>query len=276
MAFVLWVKISRKKVVKVFKSGNVITFGKKGNGKDVVHAMVIHLRKKGHYSNIPYDKNTIILAPAQYSVGLNDYKNFISGNVIKCKKLLLEGYDYYLSDGGIVLPSQYDTFLDKQYPGFPIAYALSRHLWGSNVHVNSQALDRVWKKLREQADNFVMCRSCTNLGTHLLVSVRIYEKYSTALQGLAPMKNSFLNKYARAEYNLYKAQNGSIEDLLLFVPKKWLKYDTRYFHQVLFGSKFVKTASKTKIIIERGLHILRKKNLNKKNSVAENTHPHIS
>jgi len=236
--FYFWLQL--KFVVKQFKRGNTITFGKKGMGKDVLLAAVIHARKQKHYANIPYDKNTTVLHPSKYSVAPNTYKDFIDGKVINIKKLLIEGYDYYLSDGGIVLPSQFDSVLDKLYPSFPLAYALSRQLWGSNVHVNTQALGRVWIKLREQADSYFECRNKTILPGMIILHVRYYDKYSSAQSGLAPLKKMMLNKYARANYELYKAQNGDIKNIHLLVPKKWLKYDTRYFHQVLFGSKYAK------------------------------------
>jgi len=227
-------------VKRQFKDCNTLTFGKKGHGKDVFFALVIHARKKKHYANIPYDKNTTILHPRQYSITPNTYQNFIEGKVIKIPKILQEGYDYYVSDGGIVLPSQYDSVLDKVYPSFPLAYALSRQLWGSNVHVNSQSIERPWKKIREQADSFFLCQSCVKLPFFLLLNVRFYDKYNSALQELAPLKNLFLNKYAKANKAMYVAQNGSIRNLHLLCPKRWLTYDTRYFHSVIFGDKYVK------------------------------------
>jgi len=244
IAVYLYFYFNLKFVVKQFEAGNTITFGKKGKGKDVLFALIIHARKKRHYANIPYDKNSILLAPKQYSISPNTYRNFINGKVERVKKDLIEGADYYLSDGGIVLPSQFDSLLDKDFPSFPLAYALSRQLWGSNVHVNSQALGRVWIKLREQADSYFECRSRFILPGFIFLNVRFYDKYNSALQCLAPLKKMVLNKYARANSALYTAQNGEIKEIRLLCPKKWLKYDTRYFHQVLFGEKYKKIKTK--------------------------------
>ena len=45
-------------LVSEFRRCNVMVFGKKGSGKDVIFAHVIALRGEKHYSNIPYDDNT--------------------------------------------------------------------------------------------------------------------------------------------------------------------------------------------------------------------------
>lgn len=51
----------------------------------------------------------------------------------------------------------------------PIFYALSRHLYNNNIHVNVQNLGRLWLKLREQADSFIRVLGTTDRGSYLLV-----------------------------------------------------------------------------------------------------------
>src|SRR5690606_12577738 len=109
------------------------------------------------------------------------YENFINDNVQQIEKReQLECADIYISDAGIYLPAQYHYLLDKKYKSLPIFYALSRHLYNNNVHVNTQALNRVWDKLREQADSYFKALKTIKIFGLLFTRVRYYETYQVA------------------------------------------------------------------------------------------------
>ena len=98
-----------------------------------------------------------------------------------------------------MLPSQYDTKLYKSYPSFPIFYALSRHLYNSNIHCNTQNLSRVWKALREQADFYIKCIEVKKpfilgLFGFLRIDFICYDKYESANNSLL-LKNSSIYKW---------------------------------------------------------------------------------
>lgn len=218
-------------ISKEFKKQNVIVFGKKGKGKDVLFAAVIWNRRKKHYSNIKYNDKTEVKQLDYLSVAPNTYHDFIKNDITIIDKNVDEKIDYYLSDGGIYLPSQYDSTLSKTYPSLPIYYALSRHLANANIHVNTQNLNRLWIKLREQADCYIRCRGVVNLGLWVALSVTEYENYDDALKMLKPVKKLVKNTELRIE----NSSRGKIKNRILLIPKRALKYDSRYFHRVVYG-----------------------------------------
>jgi len=242
-------KLNKRFIKEKFEDSNIIVFGKKGSGKDLLFQLVINLRKKKHYSNIVYNKKTEIICIDQLSVSPNTYELAIQGKFIVVPKIFEESTDAYISDGGIFLPSQYDHQLDRQFPSFPIFYALSRHLYKSNIHINTQSLTRVWKKIREQADGYFKTAGVINFGPWLFLRVRYYDKYETAEANMSPLASRFMNKYARAEADQYLAMHGLIKDMFVFIPKKSIHYSTRYFHDVFFGLPApVRGAGKKKLV----------------------------
>lgn len=230
-------KIKLSKLLHKFKKCNVIVFGKKGSGKDLVFQYVINKRKKRYYSNISYGGKHKKITVNDISVSPNTYDNLINNDIKLTKKHLKENTDIYLSDCGIYLPSQFDTKLYKTYPSFTVYYALSRHLTNSNIHCNTQNLDRVWKGLREHADFYVKVKETLSLPLFLLTKIVMYDTYQSAQQQLNPLSSRILNKYSKAEYDLYQATNGNILSAWILQPKKRIKYDTRYFHKLFYKRK---------------------------------------
>lgn len=230
---------TKSRIKNAFIEGSVMVSGRKRFGKDILFQTMINARKEPYFANIDYGGDYNHIDMKELLLGSNTYINFINGNVHQCSKNnKLEAHDVYISDGGIYLPSQADSLLHKIYPSLPITYALSGHLYANGIHVNTQRLDRVWKALREQADYFVLMRKrCLKLPFFIVLFTTEYTKYDSALQELAPMKNSLFNKYSKAEKELYKAKHGFIKDGLIIVSKRSLHYDTRAFHKVIYGAE---------------------------------------
>lgn len=220
-----------------FKNGNVIVSGKKGRGKDLLFQWVINRRKQFYYANISYGGKHKLISLKDVSCSPNTYNDFINGTVTKTKRTFKEKCDIYLSDCGSFLPSQMDSVLHKTFPSMPLYYALSRHLYNSNVHVNTQNLERVWKALREQADFYPVCKRVYHwLPFFLIIKVISYDKYDSAIRGVLPLKKRW-NKDSKNQYDLYTAQNGDIRQFYVFIPKKKIKYDTRAFEKVLLTGR---------------------------------------
>lgn len=240
--------ISKVSLIKIFNKNNVIVFGKKGTGKDLLFQYVINSRHQKHFSNISFSKDTSNICLKDLELKNNTYDNFINNDIFfEEKKEQFEGKDFYISDIGIMLPSQYDTKLYKSYPSFPIFYALSRHLYNSNVHCNTQNLNRVWKALREQADTYIKCIGVDtpfflSLFGFLRINFIIYDKYESAEKSLLPLPYGFMNKFLNANAKQYYATNGDIKKCYVLINKKSIHYDTRAFHEVVFGYKFKKTS----------------------------------
>lgn len=216
-----------------FKHCNCIVYGKKGTGKDVVFDNVIEHRKEPHYANIPYNDKTEVIKIKDVSCYPNDYEHIVNDKIEPQEHRFIEGKDIYISDIGIFLPSYMDSKLYKQFPSMPVFYALSRHLYNNNVHCNTQNLERGWKALREQADFYVCCKRTYKLPFILITKIITYDKYESAKQGLLPIKSRLLNKYSKAEVDVYNASNGDIRSGHMITLKKNIHYDTRAFEKVL-------------------------------------------
>lgn len=229
----------------VFKKNNVIVFGKKGTGKDLLFQAVVNDYKCETFSNISYNKKSKLINLKDLELKNNTYDNFVNGSVLQeVKHDDFEGKDVFISDIGVMLPSQYDTKLYKSYPSFPIFYALSRHLYNSNIHCNAQNLGRVWKALREQADFYIKCLEVNKpfilgLFGFLRIDFICYDKYESANNSLLPLPNGLFNKFLDANVKQYYATNGMIEKKFILVHKSEIHYDTRAFHEKIFGYKFI-------------------------------------
>lgn len=223
----------KREIVAEFKRCNVLVAGKKGSGKDLLFQEVIRKRNKPYYANIDYGGKCTRITCRDVSVAPNTYLAFINDDVRQVERRFIEQSDVYISDGGIFLPSYMDSTLYKQFPSFPIYYALSRHLADHNIHVNVQNFGRLWKALREQADSYILVRRTISLPFFLLVNATIYDKYASAEAGLDPIKvRMFKTKETSDEYH---ALYGYIKSGWVIIPKRHVKYDTRAFEKVIYG-----------------------------------------
>lgn len=200
-------------LVNEFSRCNVMVFGKKGSGKDVIFAHVIALRGEKHYANIPYDSNTEVIELCELAAGDNTFADCINGTIRPFEPRFDEGSDIYISDAGIYFPNTADRLLNDLYPSTPVLLALSRHLYNNNIHTNCQGFDRPWKKIREQADSYIQVLRTRNCGDCLLVDIRGYDKYSHAENEVNPVV-----KYT------------------VRIPIGELQYDSRYFRNVFFDN----------------------------------------
>lgn len=232
-----------KRIINMFKRGNVCVFGLRGSGKDVLFGNVIARRRKPYISNLDYtnDDNYNVLDMSKLDCGGNTYKNFISGDIKPYSFPYPMGTDVYISDAGIYFPSQYCGELNSRYKSFPTYFALSRQCSRNNVHTNSQGLGRCWDKIREQAGVFILCRYCFHIGKIFLIGVTIYDKYESALEKARPWSLKLKGKKTpeskamlKLQRENYRMQHGSIcNGLLIFVNRS--KHDTYYFEKYLKG-----------------------------------------
>lgn len=243
-----------KKIKKMFEKGNVCVCGLKGSGKDMLFANIV-LRR-----DIPYVSNTVYsprkqkersllfhhkLELEKLNCGENSYKNFLNDDVYEYVYPYADGTDIYIADAGVYFPSQYCNELNRDYKYFPTFMALSRHLGDANVHFNVQNLNRVWDKIREQSDQYIMCRWTIYIPiVHVVFQkVRIYEKYQSAVDRVPPYRINvpIVGKGAtRYEVRMRKQEfectYGKIKDGLLIYRNK-SKYNTRIFKEILENGK---------------------------------------
>lgn len=234
-----------KRVIHLFDRGNVSVFGLRGTGKDVLFGNVIARRKSPYVSNIDYGYEFYPFDYSKVDV-CNSYKNFLTGKINPYTWTYPMGADIYLSDCGIYFPAQYCNELNRDYKSLATYIALSRQVSHNNVHTNAQALGRVYDKLREQSETYIMCLFCKVLfgGRLVIQGIRIYDKYQSAVDRVKPftMRLSLKQKndpVARTNYQLHRDNfqnsHGSIRDhLLIYVNKS--KHDTYFFETYLKGN----------------------------------------
>lgn len=223
-----------------FDRSNTITFGKLGRGKGLITQYVINHREKPIYSNIRYVEEgnpkqiEVLDSLKKVSCGDNDYKHIVDNDIQQIDHQFCENSDIFIDDIGIYLPSYMDSLLYKYYPSMPILYAMSRQLYNMHIHCNTQSLERGWKALREQADFYIKaCHTTKLFGCIFITKVITYDSYESAKKGLLPIRSRLLNKFSKAEVDLYRAQNGEIKQGHIIQFKKDLHYDTRAFEKVL-------------------------------------------
>lgn len=215
-------------LLETFDNYDCGVYGLRGSGKDVLFAHAINLKGGKHYSNIYYNDDTEIRDLTDLCVGGNKYQDFIDGTIKMFEPNFEDGYHFFISDAGVYLGCQYNTELNKTYGEVPIHMALRRHLYNSHIHTNSQALNRVWDKLREQQGCFIHCLGVLDYGDFLIVKAISYTRYESALECLPPPEKPD---------NFHIMRYGAILEHKFKVPVKSLTYDTRHF--------------KTKLLIEK-------------------------
>lgn len=244
--------MNKRFILRAFERGSVIVTGHKRRGKDMLFSYVVNKRNKPCLSNMKYSEKTTIADIRELNIDPNDYTKFINGKVQQIEKREeWEGQDYYLGDGGIYLPSQHQADLVKQYPTLPLFYAISKQLYDMNIHVNVQNLGRLWDKLREQADYYIDCKSCIRIfGRLFRLKCTFYDRYESALQRLEPfgVKRGLLGKDKRqlALKQQYDATNGTIKKMTIYFRIAKKHYDTREFHQIVFGERYSPKKAKKK------------------------------
>lgn len=228
-----------KKIIQLFEDGNVCVCGLRGKGKDMLMANVIARRKHQYVSNVDYGGLHNPFTYRAIDCGENTYQNFINANVKRYVYPYPDGTDIYLSDAGIYFPSQFCGDLNRHYQYMAVFQAISRHVGQCNFHFNAQNLNRVWDKIREQSDTYILCRSCWYFHGLVIQRVTIYDRYQSAVDRQKPLylplpllANKEMKLQRRLEYQRYEAQHGTIKNGLLIYRNK-SDYDTRLFKKIL-------------------------------------------
>lgn len=233
-----------KKIKQLFEDGNICVCGLRGRGKDMLMGNIIIRRNKPYMSNTDYGGEHYPLDIKALEVSGNTYKNFISNNINKYEWNYPEECDIYISDCGVYFPSQYCNELNKLYGQIAVFQALSRQIGKVNMHVNAQSLNRIWDKIREQSDTYILCRKCWVLFGKIVIQYgTIYDEYESAVHRRKPLKLP-KGKLMDKEYNLqrqnaiatYEANHGQIKN---FITIYWNKstYNTRIFKEILANGK---------------------------------------
>lgn len=231
-----------RSIIKLYECGNVSVSGNCGSGKDLLQANVIARRKKPYVSNVNYGGDFHLLDFKNLDCGSN-YVDFINGTTKEYSYPYPLGSDVYISDCGIYLPSQYCNELNKKYSRLPTFFAIRRHCGRCNIHTNSQHLGRVWDKLREQSDTYIVCRSAKVIFGFVIQSVTLYDRFESAESRIKPCRVSvpFMAKkevvmQAQIARDNFTNSHGMVKNKLLVYRNK-STYDTHHFYKLLKGDE---------------------------------------
>ena len=233
------------KVIGLFEKFSIITFGPRGSGKDLLNSNVVAYRKKPYCSNMNYCEG-IKKEPLRYPfnpvyirLGGNKFSNFAGNHIIPYDYPLPDKCDFYISDAGVYFPAHEDSSLNKQYPEIPMFQALVRHLGDSNFHCNVQNPERLWKKIREQAELYVRCIDCKVSKRGIVTQkIMVYDRYQSAVDSVEPLKVAMplFGRGVKTDISLtrakFKAQYGNIWTFNLKYKNKAC-YDSRRFKRIL-------------------------------------------
>lgn len=229
-----------RKIVKLFENGSVCVVGLRGRGKDMLFGNVIARRKIPYVSNTNYGGKHIPFVPSAYNCGGNTYRNFISGVIKPYQFPHPDGTDIYVADCGVYFPSQYCNELNRDYAYLATYSALSRHLGQSSMHVNCQNLNRVYDKLREMSDTYLLCNWCKVFfkGRLVLQKITIYDKYQSCVDRVPmfwlrrPLLDANRLQLWQIQKQNYEITHGKIKSRILLYRNK-AEYNTRVFKEMM-------------------------------------------
>lgn len=230
--------IRKRFFVRLFSRGNVLVSGLRGRGKDVAFCIVINSRKRNYISNVQYSSprkkfQRFDFDPKVWELAKNTHNDLVTSNIKPYTYPYPDNIDYYISDAGVYFPSQYQSDLCKRYPSAPLFQALSRHLGDCNIHCNVQRQNRLWDKLREQSDIFIVMRR-TIFIPHTKICLVWATEYELAESAELQLKLPFfgIGKTAREAKNNFMISHGQIKKHF-FVTRLPYRYDSRRFKRIL-------------------------------------------
>ena len=228
-----------KKLIRLFEDGNVCVCGLRGRGKDLLMSNVAIRRDLNYISNIDYGGKHHEFNYSDLDCGKNSYNQFIEGSVHHYVYPYPDGTDVYLSDAGIYFPSQFCNELNKKYLYMSVFQAISRHVGGCNFHFNAQNLNRVWDKIREQSDIYILCRRCIYFNGFVFQQITIYDKYDSAVSRMRPLRlpapligSSEAKMMRKIQMAQFEAAHGYIRNRILIYRNR-STYNTRQFAEIL-------------------------------------------
>jgi len=238
-------------------TGNGIIYGGRGKGKGLLFQKRINFDKKA-FSNIDYGSSVEVIDPIEYiqSIGNNTIIDAILGNIkIVTKIEKFEGVNFYLDDTTIYFPNFEDNLLKKTFPSMPLTLAVNRHLYDAFMLINVQSAERPYKILRELQTDFSI-KALKTYGTssfwqaipilrnYMGVKYRYYEEEKAREEGVLPFSGvGLVNKGAKHVYltsgqstkEVHLAKYGKVLQKRVWINRKHIYYDTRYFHKVFYG-----------------------------------------
>lgn len=244
--FIKWRFVNTSIIKGYFRKLSLMVCGKRGTGKDTLFSYITY--HKPHNSNIKLQKNTNVIKLQDLLIDGLDRRSLLNGTF---KKINMKDKEIFkkmtlISDAGIYFPSYDHEKLSKDYPSLPMAIALWRQLYNAPLHFNCQNPMRLWKILREQIEDVLMCRGCYFGLFYVKIKLRYYERLEDAENGLKPIKVNPLHVEEAVKVELSK--RWEIKDYTILVPRFMINHDTNYFKQLVFEKDLNEKQKEYKLI----------------------------
>lgn len=238
--------------------GNGVIYGGRGKGKGLLLNFLIRKDRTKPFCNVEYKGAELLDDPSEYleSITPNTIENFINNEVVNVNKIeKFEGRNVYLDDVNVYMPNWADNLLKKHYESMPPMLAINRHLYNAHMVITTQDRERPYKILKELQTDFnikaVKTRGfgfiwqCIPFLRYFVYTKYIYHENAKAVDMLPFNSKAMINETIKHGYltsgqatkETYEATNGIIRYGRVLQLKKHLGYDTRFFHQVVYGYK---------------------------------------
>lgn len=258
MIIKLIIKLNHFKFLR-YVSANTIIHGGRRKGKGIMFQYMA-LKVGSCLSNIDWGYNSTVVNPRDFfeSIAPNTTIDMINGtNVVVEKNEFFEGKPYLLDDVSVYFPNYNDNLLKKLYPSMSLLLPIQGHIYASWTCINVQNIERSYKILRElQMDGYFKALGTIGFGyiwsrlpivrKYVRTKYRYHEKIDSAIQNILPFsKLGLVNRTSDKLYTTtasavkeqYDGTNGMIFDSAIWLKKKHIKYDTRIYHEEIFGYK---------------------------------------
>ncbi|MEM0173880.1 MAG: hypothetical protein QXI16_05175 [Sulfolobaceae archaeon] len=239
-------------------SGNGIIYGGRGKGKGLLLNYRIYKDKTKPFCNVQYGNSELLTEPAEYLNSIEPLKvdDFINGTIKHIPKIeKYEKRNIYLDDVNVYMPNWVDAMLKKKYDSMPPMLAINRHLYDAFMIITTQDRERPYKLLKELQSDFSIKAiktygwghlwNCLPVLNYFVYTKYIYHELPKAVDMLPFQAMGVTNELMKTGYltsgqatkEVYEATNGVIKYGFVLQRKKIINYDTRYFHQVVYGRK---------------------------------------
>lgn len=229
------------------------------------------------YKYVPYVKNDKGKYPyfhTELLENIDEYFNsiepldtfdFLDGNYQHVKKnYKFEGRNVILDDIGTYLPNWQDSLLKKRYPSMPPFLAINGHTYGAYMIATTQDRERPYKILKELQGDFSIKAvktigwgslwNCIPLLNYFIYTKYIWHELPKSVDMLPFSAKGLVNTGVKHAYltggqatkEVYEASNGKIKYGRLLQLKKNIVYDTRFFHQLVYGHRDYNLEQETK------------------------------
>jgi len=227
-----WTIINPKKIRKYFNNLSITVCGKRGKGKDTLMSYIAYGME--HNSNVKLQNNTNIIELKDLLIPELTRQKLVSGQF---EKIEFEDYKKFknmtfISDASIYFPNYEDAALKKEYTSLATSIAIWRHLYNCPIHFNVQNYDRLWKILREQIEDSIMCINCKYFKKFIYLKVRYYESSKDCVNNLKPIQKKLIGK--SDDMRIEESKRYEIKDYRLIIPRYKVNHDSYYFKKIVF------------------------------------------